>query len=135
MVSWYSMHEWRKTREKMLATKRTWNFDENTQYFTLSPQPQPNQRFFGVLNCYIEKPLRAIIKEQWVFQYALALCKIMVGRVRSKWGDNQSIVGTSGSLSGNALVSEGLQEKEKLEQLLQEKHGYGDAPPPKFLIG
>lgn len=63
MVSWYSMHEWRKTREKMLATKRTWKFDNQTQYFTISPQPQPNQRFFGVINCYIEKPLRTVIKE------------------------------------------------------------------------
>lgn len=135
MCSWYTMHEWRKTREKMLATKRDWKFDPYTQYFTLNPQPRPEQHFFGVLNAYIEKPLRDVIREQWVFDYALALCKIMLGRVRSKWGDNVQMLGSSGSLSGNALVSEGQQEKEKLEQMLMEKHGYGDANPPMFFIG
>lgn len=129
------MHEWRKTREKMLASKRSWHFDKDTQYFTLTPQPQPNQRFFAFIEAYVEKPLCTVVKEQWVFQYALALCKIMVGRVRSKWGDSTSVVGTSGSLSGNALVSEGLSEKKELETLLQEKRGYGDAPPPRFFIG
>lgn len=63
MVSWYSMHEWRKTREKMLATKRDWFFDKYTQYFTLSPQPRHGRHFFAVLNCYVERPIRDIIKE------------------------------------------------------------------------
>lgn len=135
MCSWYTMHEWRKTREKMLATKRDWKFDPYTQYFTLNPQPRPEQHFFGVLNAYVEKPLRDVIREQWVFDYALALCKIMLGRVRSKWGDSVQMLGSSGSLSGNALASEGQQEKEKLEQMLMEKRGYGDANPPMFFIG
>lgn len=103
MCSWYAMHEWRKTREKMLATKRDWRFDPYTQYFTLSPQPRPEQHFFAALNAYIEKPLRDIIREQWVFDYALALCKIMLGETRSKYG-NVTMIGNSGVIDGNRLA-------------------------------
>lgn len=63
MVSFYSMNEWRKTREKILGTKRDWHFDPRTQYFTLNPQPKEPVHFFAALNCYIERPLRDIIKE------------------------------------------------------------------------
>lgn len=70
-----------------------------------------------------------------MFQYSLALCKIMLGRVRSKWGDNTQVLGNAGSLTGNALAQEGVSEKKELETLLMEKRGYGDAPPPRFFIG
>lgn len=134
MVSWYSMHEWRNTREKMLATQRDWHFNDRTQYFTLNPQPDGRTRFFACLCCYIEKPLRDIIKEPWVFQYALALVKIILGGIRSKWG-TQPLMGTQGALDGSALLTAGQSEKEKLETMLIEKNGYGDAAPPRFFIG
>ena len=86
LTSWTAMNMWRKDRDKLLATKHSWNFDPNTQYFTLSPQPRKDrERFFGVLHCYVEQPLRNIIKSPWVWRYALALCKIMVGNSRGKW--------------------------------------------------
>lgn len=135
LTSWYGLGEWRKTREKMLATKRDWSFNKDTQYLTLSPQPrQDGSRFFAAFRAYVEKPLRVIIKEQWVFKYALAICKEILGRVRSKWGDNVQLIG-GGSLSGNALAQEGVNEKKELEQMLVEKRGYSDAPPPRFFVG
>lgn len=135
LTSFTAMHIWRKERERILASKRKWYFDKNTQYLTLSPQPQHNQRFFGIISCYVEKPLRDIIHEPWVFQYALALCKIMLGRVRSKWGDGVPIVGSSGSWTGNQVAQEGVQEKKDLETMLIEKRAFGDAPPPRFFVG
>lgn len=81
LTSWTAMNMWRKDRDKLLATKHTWHFDPHSQYFTLSPQPRKDrERFFGVLYCYVEEPLRNVIKSPWVWRYALALCKIMVGR-------------------------------------------------------
>ena len=86
LTSWTAMNMWRKDRDKLLATKHSWNFDPHTQYFTLSPQPRKDrERFFGVLHCYVEQPLRDVIKSPWVWRYALALCKIIIGTVRSKW--------------------------------------------------
>ena len=136
LVSWHGLAEWRKTRERLLATKRDWQFNEYTQYFTLSPQPasQPGTEFYGVVQCYVERPLRDIIKSPWVFKYAMACVKEILGRIRSKWGDSVALPG-GGSLTGNALAQEGVQEKKDLEQLLMTTHGFGEAPPPLFFIG
>lgn len=136
LVSWHGLAEWRKTRERLLATKRDWEFNERTQYLTLSPPPdsQPGTEFYGVVQCYIERPLRDIIKSPWVFKYAMACVKEILGRIRSKWGDSVSLPG-GGSLTGNALAQEGVQEKKELEELLRTSRGFGEAPPPLFFIG
>ena len=134
LTSWTAMNMWRKDRDKLLATKHTWNFDPHTQYFTLNPQPRKDkERFFGVLYCYVEEPLRNVIKSPWVWRYALALCKIILGGIRSKWGSVQLIGG--GVLEGTALVQQGQEEKKELEQMLIEKRGFGEANPSVFFIG
>lgn len=103
LTTWYALHEWRNTYEKLLATKRGWHFNKDTQYLTLTPQPKLGERFFGIVECWVEKPLKDVLKEPWVFDYALALVKEMLGRVRSKWGDSVQMLG-GGSLTGNALA-------------------------------
>lgn len=134
LVSWYTMKEWIDMREKMLATKRSYQFDDRTQYLRLYPQPKVNSRFYGIVECYVERPIRDVIKEQWVYQYALALTKIVVGRVRSNFGSVQLLGG--GSLNYD-MLTEGIQEKEKLEALLTDmaSTGMGDSPPTTFIVG
>ena len=107
LTTWYALHEWRNLYEKMLAVKRGWHFNKDTQYLTLTPQPRMGERFFGIVECWVEKPLKDVLKEPWVFDYALALVKEMLGRVRSKWGDSVQMLG-GGSLTGNALAQEGV---------------------------
>jgi hypothetical protein len=107
LTTWYALHEWRNLYEKLLAVKRGWHFNKDTQYLTLTPQPRMGERFFGIVECWVERPLKDVLREPWVFDYALALCKEMLGRVRSKWGDSVSMLG-GGSLTGNALAQEGV---------------------------
>lgn len=134
LTSWTAMNMWRKDRDKLLATKHSWHFDPHSQYFTLSPQPRKDrERFFGVLHCYVEQPLRDVIKSPWVWRYALALCKIILGGIRSKWGQVSLLGG--GTLDGSALLQQGQEEKKDLEQQLIEKRGFGEAEPPLFFIG
>lgn len=134
LTTWYALHEWRNTYEKLLATKRGWSFNKDTQYLTLTPQPRMGERFFGIVECWVEKPLKDVLKEPWVFDYALAVCKEMLGRVRSKWGDNVSMLG-GGSLTGNALAQEGVnKQKELLEELIKNQ-AYGAMHKPRFFIG
>ena len=134
LTSWTAMNMWRKDRDKLLATKHSWHFDPHSQYFTLSPQPRKDrERFFGVLHCYVEQPLRDVIKSPWVWRYALALCKIILGGIRSKWGQVSLLGG--GTLDGSALLQSGEAEKKELEQQLIEKRGFGEAEPPLFFIG
>ena len=137
LVSWYTLKNWLETREKLLAIKRSYTFDERTQILRMFPQPKSksNIRFYGVVSCYVERPIRDILKELWVYQYALALTKMSVANIRGKYG-NVTLFG-GGSLNASDLMSQGLTEKDKLEQQLMtgSAPGQGDADPPLFFVG
>jgi hypothetical protein len=138
LISWYTLKNWLETREKLLATKRSYTFDERTQILRMFPQPGSNVsnvRFYGVLACYVERPIRDILKELWVYQYSLALTKMAVANIRGKYGSVQLFGG--GSLNSTDLMSQGLSEKQALEQQLMTgaAPGQGDADPPLFFVG
>ena len=137
LVSWYVLKNWLDTREKVLALQREIQFDERTQYMRMTPQPKmgSSSQFYGVISCYVERPLIDIIKEPWVYQYALALSKICVGNVRGK------ITGTSlfggGNINHTDILSQGLEEKTKLEDMMYSgaSPGMGGADPVSFFVG
>ena len=130
LLSWHTMKDWIDTREKLLAIRRDLHFDPRTQYLKMYPQPK-NTRFYGVVSCYVEKPIRDIIKEKWVLDYSIALTKVMWGRILTKI-TGVSLLG-GGNFSGDTILAEGNKEKETLEQFLIEG-GYGDAEPIMFLM-
>jgi hypothetical protein len=134
LISWYILKQWLETREKMLSTKRYFKFNERTQHLLLIPEPRTGERFYGVVSCYVEKPVYDLIKEPWVYQYALALTKITLGRVRGKFGSAQLFGGTTLDTS---ILQEGLTEKKDLEEMLLKgaSPGFGDADPPMFFVG
>ncbi len=134
LISWYILKQWLETREKMLSTKRYFKFDERTQHLLLLPEPKTGERYYGCVSCYVEKPIRDMIKEPLVFQYALALTKITLGRVRGKFGNAQLFGGTSLDTS---ILQEGLQEKKELEEMMTtgSTTGFGDGAPPMFFVG
>ena len=134
LTTWYALHEWRNLYEKLLAVKRGWHFNKDTQYLTLTPQPRMGERFFGIVECWVEKPLKDVLKEPWVFDYALAVCKEMLGRVRSKWGDSVQMLG-GGSLTGNALAQEGVNKQKELLDELIKNQAYGAMHKPRFFVG
>lgn len=134
LTTWYALHEWRNLYEKLLAVKRGWHFNKDTQYLTLTPQPRMGERFFGIVECWVERPLKDVLKEPWVFDYALALVKEMLGRVRSKWGDGVQMLG-GGSLTGNALAQEGVNKQKELLDELIKNQAYGAMHKPRFFVG
>ena len=134
LTTWYALHEWRNLYEKMLAVKRGWHFNKDTQYLTLTPQPKLGERFFGIVECWVEKPLKDVLKEPWVFDYALAVCKECLGAVRAKWGDGVQMLG-GGSLTGNALRAEGVQKQKELIEELIKNQAYGAMHKPRFFVG
>lgn len=131
LTTWHVMKDWQETREKVLAIRRDIHFDNRTQYLRLYPQPK-NTQFVGVLECYVERPLRDIVKEKWVSDYATALVKIMWGRILTKVNSVQLLGG--GMFNGDNVLSEGLEEKERLETMLVEG-GYGDFDPIMMFVG
>jgi hypothetical protein len=137
LISWYVLKNWLDTREKVLALRKEVLFDERTQYLRIMPQPKQGStsRYFGVVSCYVERPLLDIIKEPWVYQYATALTKIGVGNIRGKITGAQLFGG--GSINYNDLLSQGLNEKKELETMLYSGStpGMGDADPTMFFVG
>jgi hypothetical protein len=75
-----------------------------------------------MMRCQNYRPDHVIIEDlyakQWVRDYTLATCKIMLGEARSKF---QSIAGPQGggSLNGTDLKSAGKEELEKLDKELE----------------
>ena len=132
LVSWYTMKEWMDLREKVLATKRDIKFDPRTQYLQMYPQPG-SDRFYGVISCFLERAIRDVIMEQWIYEYSLALSMIVIGRVRGKFG-NVALLG------GGALNYDMLEKGEARKAELEEKlltgtsPGFGDADPPMFFV-
>ncbi len=138
LISWYVLKNWLEVREKLLAQRRYLTFDPRTQYMVLYPPPRTpgsGSHFWGVIACHVERPLRDIIKEPWVFQYALALSKIAIGNIRGKY-QNVTMFG-GGSINFNDILSQGLEEKKNLEAQLFSgaSPGFGDADPPMFFVG
>lgn len=137
LISWYVLKNWLETREKVLALRRAVSFDERTQYMRMMPPPGQGSstQFYGVVACYVERPLQDIIKEPWVYQYALALSKIVVGNNRGKY-QGVALFG-GGSINYNDILSQGLEEKKTLEERLYTgaTPGFGDAEPVDFFVG
>ena len=133
LVSWYTLKEWIDTREKILATRRDIKFDPRSQYLQMYPEPGSN-RFYGVISCYLERAIRDVIMEQWIYEYAMALSMITIGRVRGKFG---SVALLGGGALNYDLLAEGLENKKELEErlLTGASPGLGDTDPPMFFVG
>ena len=134
LVSWYTLKNWLDVREKVLSQRINYTFDKRTQYLRLIPEPK-NSTYWAVIKCWVERPLRDIIKERWVYDYSLALCKIALANVRGKYTNVQMFGGTS--LQYDTIKNEGMKEKEELEKKLMEgaSSGYGDIDPPMWFCG
>jgi hypothetical protein len=130
LITWEVLKGFIDTRNKVLALQNQFRFDSRTQVLRITPEPRPEHTFLGVVGCYIERPIKDVIRERWVQKYALALVKIAIARVREKYSGTNLFGG--GSVNTN-LLAEGLKEKETLEQELM--NSYQDNCPPIFQIG
>jgi len=76
--------------------------------------------------------LQDLYAKQWLYDYTLATCKLMLGEARSKFG---SIAGPQSpiQLNGTAMMSAGKEEIEKLEKEINELVPGGT--PLTFVIG
>ena len=137
LVSWYTMKQWLDIRSKLLSQDYYYEFDDRSQRLRLLPEPTTGSTragFYAAVGAYVEKPLRDLVKEPWVYQYALALTKITLGRIRGKYS-NTNLFG--GGSPNTDILEEGKTEKQELETKLYDgsSPGFGDANPPLFFVG
>jgi hypothetical protein len=130
LVTWEILKGFIDTRNKVLAMTPHFNFDPRQQILRIIPEPNKAHTYLGVVGCYVERPIKDVIKERWVQKYALALAKIAIARVREKFSGTNMF---GGGQVNSQMLAEGLKEKETLEQELM--NSYQDTRPPTFFIG
>lgn len=131
LVTWEVLKGWLDTRTKVLAQTPYIDFNNRTQLMRIIPPPNSNSGYYGAVGCWVEKPVADLIMERWVESYVLALTKIAIGNVRGKYQGMQMFGG--GTISYQDLLSQGLKEKEELQQELM--NGYGEVTPIRFFLG
>lgn len=134
VISWHILKDWLKTREKVFAMQPYFRFDPRTQVLRITPDPaRPgNNRYWAIIACKLERPIKDLVKERWVMEYAKALIKISLANTRGKY-QGTSLFG-SGTIAYQDLMTQGTTEKKELEdQLLGGKQE--DQEPPMFFMG
>ena len=130
LVTWNCVKNWLDDREKVLAQKIAFRFNPQTQYLRVVPEPLPGQSYLGLITCYVEKPIRELINEYWVYQYTVALCSIAIGRLRSKYSF-QMLGGAT--ITGDELLNHGLEDKKSLDEQLWTGKGFVESQPLFFM--
>ena len=131
LVTWEVLKGFIDTRDKVLAMTPHFRFDSRNQILKIIPEPQSTHTYLGVVGCYIEKPIKDLIKEKWLHRYVLNLTRIAIGNVRGKFGSTNLFAG--GTVNYTDMLSQGLAEKKELEEEL--KTSYVDNFPAKFFLG
>jgi hypothetical protein len=96
--------KWNSQTKHLTLLQRPRNSDEELMLYTYNYRPD-----ISILN--------DVYAQQWIKDYTLATCKLMLGQAREKFA---SIAGPQGgtALNGSALKSEAQAEIDKLEQEL-----------------
>jgi len=120
---------------RMFGSFIEYNWKPTTKTLTILQRPFAQGEQI-LIRTYNYRPdfvlLQDIYSKQWLYDYALATCKLILGEARSKFG---SIAGPSSpiQLNGTALMSAGKEEIEKLEKEINELVPGGI--PLTFVIG
>jgi hypothetical protein len=131
LITWETLKGFIDTRNKVLAMTPHYRFDPKSQILRIIPEPISEQTYLGVVGCYLERPVKDLINERWIYRYALALSKIVVGNVRGKFGGTNLFGG--GQVNYQDFMSQGIAERDALENEL--KNTYEDVTGAMFFIG
>jgi hypothetical protein len=130
MVSFYMLQQWIHYLKYITISKFRLSFNTNTKILHVVPSPDDSiTKIF--IEVFHQASTDELLNERFVREYTLALCKIQLGEIRSKF---QSLPGfnNSVSLNGETLKTEGQAEKEKLDDDLKLHFQWSQPPFPVF---
>ena len=132
LITWQAMKTWIDTREKLLALKPYIRFYPETQMLKILPEPNALlSPYYGLVGCKVQKRIKDLVSQLWVYRYALALTKITVGHVRGKY-KGTNLFGNQ-TVNEADLMQQGLKEKDELEKELINNNV--DTDPVRFFLG
>lgn len=134
LATYYAFASYQKQVGKMFGSEINFTYNRTTKKLTLMQRPRSEEEV--LLWLYNQRPDFNLIQDpyanQWLKDYSLATCKIMLGEAREKFNQIASPQGGT-SLNGTALKSEGKADLETLEQDLI-NYKTGDTPLT-FIVG
>lgn len=134
LATYYAFASYQKQVGKMFGSEINFTYNRTTKQLTLMQRPRSEEEV--LLWLYNQRPDFNLIQDpyanQWLKDYSLASCKIMLGEAREKFSNVASPQGGT-TLNGTALKSEGKADIETLEQDLI-NYKTGDTPLT-FVIG
>lgn len=134
IATYYMFASYQKEVGKMFGSYINFDWNSTTKKLRITQRPRGEENV--LLWMYNHKPdfilLQDTFANQWLKDYALATCKLMLGEAREKFAQIASPQGAT-SLNGTALKAEGKAEMETLElDLVNYKDG---GMPLTFVIG
>jgi hypothetical protein len=134
LATYYAFAQYQKMVGKMFGSEINFTFNPTTKLLTLMQRPRTEEEL--LIWMYNDRPDFNLLQDpfagQWLRDYTLATCKIMLGEAREKFSQIASPQGGT-QLNGTALKTEGKAEIEMLEQdLVNYKDG---GKPLTFVIG
>jgi hypothetical protein len=148
IISYHIARDFLETVRKYTPDKYNWKYHRYTNQLEIQPAPTSGAGSITVDNVTYDSPgyilLRGYMVEgasyntqgtsdnwsdgdsdedfytnDWIFDYAFAHCKEILGRIRSKFENFASIGNTGIALDGQQLLQEAETEKERLRETLQ----------------
>lgn len=134
LATYYAFASYQKQVGKMFGSEINFTYNRTNKKLTLMQRPRSEEEV--LIWIYNKRPDFNLLQDnfagQWLKDYTLATCKIMLGEAREKFSQIASPQGGT-SLNGTALKGEGKAEIEVLEQdLINYKDG---GTPLTFVIG
>jgi len=131
LITWQALKTWLDTREKLLGMMPYLRFNPYDQVLKIIPEPSHVGVYFGLVGCKIQKPLKYLVQQLWVYRYTLALTKIAVGHVRTKYSGTTLFGGQT--VNGADIMRQGEKEKDELEKEITTD--LIDRAPTSFFVG
>ena len=122
LVSWQLAQQYVDMARDLLIPMHIIDFNPYDKKLKITPTP--TEDVVGILKVWSTWDFTftsPIYNEIWLKQYALALSKISLGEIRGKFSGTALPGG--GTINGDSMRAEGLEEKEKLEENIIEFDG------------
>jgi hypothetical protein len=125
LATYYAFASYQKQVGKMFGSEINFTFSKTSKVLTLMQRPRSGEEV--LIWMYNQRPEFDLIADpyagQWIKDYTLAACKVMLGEAREKFNQIASPQGGT-ALNGTALKAEGKAEMEQLEMdLINYKEG------------
>jgi len=125
LATYYAFASYQKQVGKMFGTDINFTYNKTSRMLTIMQRPRGNEELLVWMYNY--RPDFNLLQDnyagQWLKDYALANCKVILGEAREKFATISSPQGGT-QLNGTALKGEGKAEMEALEQdLINYKEG------------